>query len=229
MYGKVRILAFVSIFIFLFVGLAYADPVTVVAPNGGEEYVSGKVNYILLKFDYSSLASPIAKYKLFYKKDGVWRLITIRNCRITGGNLCPDSYPWEVPFVSKTIKSKVKAVVYGVAGNKLGKDISDGPFKILPFSGIPYLTITPLSATVEPGDFTGYAVTGWKKPYTVTTSAPAITTINGTPPPVVLPELGSVFTVENTLSAPCEDTTVTITVTDSSGSTVTAYYIIDCP
>jgi hypothetical protein len=43
------------------------------------------------------------------------------------------SYDWTVPTVTRTkTKCKVKIVLKGAAGEKLGTDVSDSPFTIQP-------------------------------------------------------------------------------------------------
>ena len=152
MYKKSRGLTLVygilcAIFVFLFVGSAYATcngNVCVIEPSLGDNLRSGGISYIVLEVNWDRYIFPVSKYKLFYtckgsdfQKNGkqIWRLITIRHCNPYAG--CPPEYPWEVPFV-QAVETPVRdcavgVVVFDESGKKLGTGRSER-FKILPFN-----------------------------------------------------------------------------------------------
>ncbi|MBZ0240752.1 MAG: hypothetical protein K8H77_08835, partial [Cutibacterium acnes] len=99
----------------------------------------------------------------------------------------------------------------------------------------PGLVVVPGSATVIPGSFAEYEITGGVQPYDVFTSHPDITSfteVNGTPiapvDSVTVPNTGGRFTIDND-GAVAADTTVTVTVRDNAGTTKTVDFKIDVP
>ncbi|MEW6001327.1 MAG: hypothetical protein AB1638_01555 [Nitrospirota bacterium] len=89
------------------------------------------------------------------------------------------------------------------------------------------LNVTPPNATVPEGGAATFKITGGVAPYTVASSHPTITLINGSTPPITL-SAATTFTVTNSHTCGA-DVTVVITVSDSASTTKTANYVIDCP
>jgi hypothetical protein len=104
-----------------------------IQPNGGEILKSGTVS--VMTWNIGTLC-PVAKEDLYYTDDGgsSWKVITSRT-----GN--PESYPWEVPWVTnKKTSCKVKIELFDPNGLMVGTDTSDGFFTIEP-SYIPPVTV----------------------------------------------------------------------------------------
>ena len=146
MFKRLGILVVVSFFVFVMAGLANADGVVkVVQPSDATSIQGGTVYNIKIDIAWGAIPSnaPIAKYKLYFTKNGgaTWNLITTRNCALYSAcseatPCCPEKYPWEVPFVTGT-QCKVKVKLYDEKGAVIGKDASDNFFEITRYTGIP--------------------------------------------------------------------------------------------
>ena len=143
MFKRLGIFAVVSMFVFLFAGLADAGVVQIVQPNTAESIQGGTVKNIKIDIAWGAIPSnaPIAKYSLFYtKNDGLtWNLITTRYCSLSfacseAAPCCPEKYPWEVPFVESS-QCKVKVKLFDAKGALIGKDASDTSFSITRYGG----------------------------------------------------------------------------------------------
>jgi len=146
---RLGMLVAVSIFIFVFAGVASAGVVDVVKPNGLESLTAGQVYKVSIAVDSIPTNVGLGKYNLFYSCKGndyidefgkrIWKAITTRPC---GFFTCPSKYQWEVPNVqvkiSKPVREcKVKVQLFDINGNGLGSDISDDWFFINPYAGVP--------------------------------------------------------------------------------------------
>ncbi len=99
------------------------EVVKVTSPDGGEILNQGKTWTITWRTNQT--IRPVASVKLYYSTNGsTYKLITTRT-----GN--PESYPWEVPYVSSA-RCKVKVVLKDAGGATVGNDVSDGVFTIQP-------------------------------------------------------------------------------------------------
>ncbi len=151
MFKRLGILVVVSIAVFVFAGMASAEVVDVISPDGGESLVAGKVYLVSIGINYGAIPSNVrlGKYKLFYSCKGsdyidesgkrIWKLITIRPC---GLFTCPSDYRWEVSNVQvspdKPVREcKVKVQLLDMSGIGLGSDKSDDWFVIQSYGGVP--------------------------------------------------------------------------------------------
>ena len=242
MYRMIGTLASLAVFVFLLAGLASASIVEILTPTTGDRLVSGRANPIIIDIDWSQLAVPVAKLKFYYRKGAYdnWKPITIRYCRTSGecsdsSPCCSTAYPWEVPSIGKSKNNyQVKIKLFDVNGNIIAKSISN-TFTVLAHGSTHPLSISPASRTVAPGGVDYYWITFGQPPYTVNTSEHSITTVyeESEPPIPPMPPVtinSNMFYVKNQLYT-CPDSTdikVTISVTDSTNSTATAEYVIDC-
>jgi len=242
MYRKIEPLIFLLILLFLLIGSASAGTVKILSPTTGDQLVSGKANPIILDIDWSQLAVPVTKYTLYYRIGPYdnWKTITNRSCWTSGecsdsNPCCPTFYPWEVPSLGKNkYNSQVKIKFFDANGNIISKKTSN-TFTILAHGSTHPLSISPKTRTVAAGGVDCYWITFGQPPYTVNTSEHSITTVyeESEPPIPPMPPVtinSNMFYVKNQLYT-CPDSTdikVTISVTDSTNSTATAEYVIDC-
>jgi hypothetical protein len=97
------------------------------SPNGGEWLKSGQ--HYSIEWDTFETAKNVAKVMLKYTKNGGRTWEKIKN--INGSN--PGSYSWAIPALPNTkSKCKVKVELFDINAKSLGKDFSDGYFKIGP-------------------------------------------------------------------------------------------------
>jgi hypothetical protein len=238
----ISIITLLSIFLFFLLGPSFAGPVAILTPTTGDQFVSGRVNPIILDIEWSQLTGPVAKYTLYYRKGPYvsWTQITNRYCSISSecsdsNPCCPTYYPWEVPSLAKNKNNaQVKVKFFDVNGNIIAtKKIS--AFTILAYGSAHPLSISPHSRTASSGGVEYYWISYGQPPYTVDTGEHAITTVyeEQEPPEPPMPPVtinANIFFVKNMVSD-CSggtDINVTVVVTDATDSTATANYIIDC-
>lgn len=232
---------FCVILVLLFTGLAYAtgcpipDPgvVFVDKPDSSDTLISRQVTQIALTINPT--ATRPFQYRLYLRCGAsAWdrrNIITIRQCDYYGR--CPSPYYWEVPLVTSTQSCQIGVELLDANFGVLDCDASE-IFLIQPASVSPgTLSLGPLVKPDIPGGSAPFAVSGGTPPYKVGTLLNnkidfSITTVNGFSSVQTLAGPAS-FTVGNTLSDPCTDTTVVVGVQDSKGEKAFSLYFIDCP
>jgi hypothetical protein len=95
--------------------------VTLLSPNGGETLFTG--SDVLIEW---GAPSEVVNYKLKYSIDNGVTWTSIGTGFYTG-----TSTTWTVPYLTKNAtECKVKVIGYNVSNEKVGSDMSDGPFTI---------------------------------------------------------------------------------------------------
>jgi FtsP/CotA-like multicopper oxidase with cupredoxin domain len=108
------------------------EVVKLTSPNGGETITSG-LTYCV-HWTSNVTASPIAKVKLEYTKDGgtTWLLIAALKDPVYISEGLHSYDLWTVPTVGKAKSTKVRVTLLDSLGNILGRDASDDFFTIKP-------------------------------------------------------------------------------------------------
>ena len=211
--------SFIPNFVTIDFSLLEAVPptVSVLSPNGGENWTAGSVQTIGWG---ATDASGIAYVDIEYSTDGgvTWDVVAT-GVTMTGAI---GTYTWTVPNIPATSNNcYVRVTAYDNAGNS-ASDVSDAPFTIFVPLVVTSVVVNPATASLKVGNtqvFTATAYDQYGNPmpgvtFTWSVSNPAVGTLNTTAGTAVL------FTAIAKGS-----TTVTATangVTSSASVTVTA-------
>ena len=220
---------------------------------------SGSLSNIVVSIATDPMAFPVTQYRLFYRCLGPdfdsWRLITTRRCNPYVG--CPSTYPWsDVPYLPKVevlgdhignddgicdpledcTAARICAIKVTAIDNA-GRTASGmgQKFMILPpLAPPPVLYIKPaVISSAAPGSvkFEIFGIGPYK--VTVPLAHQSYIKVNGSSVfPVTVtdptPLTPYVLTIANTYSCGTSQEVI-ITVTDDTGATASALYVIACP
>jgi FtsP/CotA-like multicopper oxidase with cupredoxin domain len=108
------------------------DQITLVAPNGSEEYDFGAQE--MIQWSQAVAASSVASVSLQYQTatGTPWVPITTIDTVATPD---PGQYSWTVPtLLASTLDARVGIILYDDRGRVLVQDVSDAPFMIMPLA-----------------------------------------------------------------------------------------------